>query len=156
MKPEWFWYLTLNVGDTRKSYRNEVSDDVIATMRNMDLLKPHVDLPIADGGYKLDTTLDQGGAAFTVYNREVPLVHCVLAVTSADEDAYWEFIERLYLSTTDKSPADWVMPVKPVSVPWLAVAILGLQHDPDAAEWLGDFERCMTWLLIEDVYRETN
>src|SRR6516162_3346903 len=63
MKPEWFWHLTLNVGDTRKSYRNEVSDDVIATMRNMDLLKPHVDLPIADGGYKLDTTLDQGGVA---------------------------------------------------------------------------------------------
>jgi len=77
-------------------------------------------------------------------------------ISAIERDAYWEFIERLYLSTTDKSLADWVMPGKPVSVPWLAVAILGLQHDPDAAEWLGDFERCMTWLLIEDVYRETN
>lgn len=154
MKPDWFWHLTLNTGETRKSYRNEVSNDVIAAMRDMDLIKPHADLPIP-GAYKLDTTLDQGAAAFTVLNREIPLVHCVLAVDS-DDTAYWEFIERLYLSTTDKSPVDWVMPIKPVSVPWLAVAILGLHHDPDAVQWLGNFERCMTWLLIEDVYRETN
>jgi len=155
MKPEWFWHLTLNTGDTRKLYRHEVSDDVIAAMRNMDLLKPHADLPIEDEGYKLDTTLDQGGAAFTVYNREIPLVHCVLAVDPNDAP-YWEFIERLYLSVTDKAPVNWVMPLKPVSVPWLAVVILGLHHDPGAAEWLGDFERCMTWLLIDDVYRDTN
>src|SRR5262249_1899402 len=112
------------------------------------------DLPIP-GAYKLDTTLDQGGAAFTVYNRDIPLVHCVLAV-DPDDMAYWEFIERLYLSTTDKSPVDYVMPVKPVSVPWPPVALFRRQPGPDAAPWLGDFERCMTWLLIEDVYRDMN
>jgi len=118
MKPDWFWHLTLNTGDRRKSYRNEVSNDVIAAMRDMDLIKPHADLPIP-GAYKLDTTLDQGAAAFTVLNREIPLVHCVLAVDS-DDTAYWEFIERLYLSTTDKSPVDWVMPARSLPNHWAA------------------------------------
>jgi hypothetical protein len=150
MKPEWVWHMTLNTGNTRKSYRGEVSDDVLAAMRQMDLLKSRAKLPIA-GGYQLQTTIDQGGAAFTVFKGEVPLGHCVLAV-DANDAAYWEFIERLYLNITDKAPVDWVLPDKPLSVPWLAVVLLGLHHDVESAQWLRDFERCMAWLLIEDVF----
>jgi hypothetical protein len=39
---------------------------------------------------------------------------------------------------------------KSTSTPWLAVVLLGIGHDPDAPEWLGDFERCMAWLLIDE------
>ena len=141
MKPEWFWHLTLSTGDTRKSYRHEVSDDAIAAMRGMNLLKPKAELLVA-GGYRFQTTIDKGGAAFTVFNGEIPLVHCVLAVTQ-DDAAYWEFIERLYLNITDKTPVDWVLPDKPGSVPWLAIVLLGLHLDIESAQCLGDLERCM-------------
>ena len=50
---------------------------------------------------------------------------------------------------TDKASVDWALPEKPASTPWLAVVLLGVHHDLGA--WLGDFERCMVWLLIEDV-----
>ena len=150
MKPKWFWHLTLNTGDTRKSYRREVGDDSIAAMREMDLLKPESELPIGVG-YKINTTLDEGGAVFTVFKHDIPLVHCLLAV-AANDAAYWEFIERLYFAMTDKAPVDWALPEKPASTPWLAVVLLGVHHDLGDAQWLGDFERCMVWLLIEDVF----
>jgi len=154
MKPEWFWHLKLHTGDTRKSYRREVGDDSLAAMRQMDLLKPRAELPIP-GAYKVQTTIDVDGAAFTLFKADIPLVHCVLAV-DANDDAYWEFIERLYLNITDKAPVDWRLPLKPLSVPWLAVALLGAHRDLESAQWLGDFERCMVWLLIEDVFNGPN
>ena len=77
------------------------------------------------------------------------MVFCVLATTTADE-AYWKLFEDLYLETTDQCPVDWVMPPKPPSAPWLAVVLLpGIATDTDAAHWLGDFERCLAWLIIE-------
>jgi len=150
MKLEWFWHLTLNTGDTRKSYRREVGDASIAAMRGMDLLKPESELPIGVG-YKINTTLNEGGAVFTVFKHDIPLVHCLLAV-AANDAAYWEFIERLYFAMTDKAPVDWALPEKPASTPWLADVLLGVHHDLGDVQWLGDFERCMVWLLIEDVF----
>jgi hypothetical protein len=82
---------------------------------------------------------------FTVYKGEIPLVHCLLAIAGEGQDVrYWTLIEAMYLDMTDKSPLDWALPEKPSSAPWLAVVLLpGLAFDPEAAEWLGDFERCM-------------
>ena len=56
------------------------------------------------------------------------------------------------MSITDKAPIDWVLPEKPISTPWLAVILLGIHLEVEAAQWLGDFERCMAWLLLEDVF----
>jgi hypothetical protein len=57
--------------------------------------------------------------------------------------------EDMYLQLTDENPADWALPEKRVSTPWLAVVLLtGIGTDREAATWLLDFERCMAWLLI--------
>jgi hypothetical protein len=66
--------------------------------------------------------------------------------------SYWKLVEDIYLSITDKAPIDWVLPEKPISTPWLAVILLGIHLEVEAAQWLGDFERCMAWLLLEDVF----
>jgi hypothetical protein len=53
-------------------------------MRELDLLRPESKLPIGVD-YKLKTTLDAGGAAFTVFKDSVPLVSCVLATETNDD-----------------------------------------------------------------------
>jgi hypothetical protein len=151
MKPDWIWHLTLNTSDTRKSYRSEVSDDSIESMREMRLLESEARLPFP--GYTMKTTIEDKGAVFSVYKDTKPLVLCLLAVDS-DDARSWKVIEETYLKTTDKTPVNWALPEKPDSTPWLAVNLLGLHYDPEADHWhwLGDFERCMAWLLIEDAF----
>ena len=149
-KPDWFWHLTLNTGHTRKSYRSEVGDEALAAMRAMGLLEPEADLPVAPS-YRLKTTTDEGGAVFTVFRDEVPFVHCLLAL-DANDDGYWAVLERMYLQLTDRTPMEFALAEKPPSTPWLAVVLLGLGRAPEAAAWLGGFERCMAWLLIDRFY----
>jgi hypothetical protein len=59
--PDCFWHLTLNTGHTRKSYRHEVSDQALDSMRTRGLFAPQAELPIP-GMYKVKTTIDRGGA----------------------------------------------------------------------------------------------
>jgi hypothetical protein len=148
MKRDWFWHLTLNTADTRKSYRREVDDASLESMRQMGLINPEADL---FPGYRVKTSVDAGCAVFTVYNAQIPLVHCILAINASDEP-YWKLLEDVYLQISDKMPIDWALSEKPASTPWLAVVLLsGIAYFPEAAGWLGDFERCFAWLLIEDV-----
>jgi len=51
-------------------------------MRQMVLLNPQASLPFP--GYRVQTTIEAGGAAFTVYKDEMPLVLCVLAINPDD------------------------------------------------------------------------
>jgi hypothetical protein len=67
----------------------------------------------------------------------------------------WPAIEKLYLDLSDSRP-ELVAPgkeaEKPSSLPWLAVVVLPfiLNQSHDDVAWLGDFERCMAWAILED------
>jgi hypothetical protein len=154
-KPDWFWHLTLNTADTRKSYRSEVGADALEAMQKMGLLEPEVHLPVGHG-YHLKTTTDEGGAVFTVFRDDIPLVHCLLALDANDDGGYWAVLEQMYLAVTDKISTESAFPEKPASPPWLAVMLLGLGYAPEAADWLGDFECCMAWLLIDRFYERSD
>jgi len=66
--------------------------------------------------------------------------------------ANWIWNYSILRSQGDKTPG--ALPEKPASSPWLAGVLLGVHHDLGAAQWLGDFERCMVWLLLEDVFHD--
>jgi hypothetical protein len=89
VKPDWFWHIKLNTADCRQSHRREVGEESIAAMREMELLKPEAKLPFP--GYRIKTTTDRGGAVFTVFKKELALVHCLLAMTP-DDSQYWEMV----------------------------------------------------------------
>jgi hypothetical protein len=103
-------------------------------MRQMVLLNPQASLPFP--GYRVQTTIEAGGAVFTVYKDEMPLVLCVLAI-NPDDASCWNGIEDMYLKS--KLPTnvqiDWALSEKPASTPWLAVVLLDPQHDPQAEHW---------------------
>lgn len=102
-------------------------------------------------GFHVKNTIDAKGAVFTVFKGEIPLVLCLLATDPVD-DLHWKLVEDVYLKTTDQMPIDWAEPQKPPSTPWLAVVLLGLQFAPEAVGWLGDFERCLAWTIIDHIY----
>jgi hypothetical protein len=101
-------------------------------MREMRLIKAQADLPIP--GYRIQTTTETGGAVFTVFKSQMPLVNCLLAIEPQENVSYWKMIEDMYLQLTNETPVDWALAEKPVSTPWLAVVLLpGIRTDREAA-----------------------
>ena len=92
---------------------------------------------------------------FTVWRGAEPVVTCGLAWTTEGEAEAWPAVEKLYLDLSDRNP-ELLAPAKeaskPESLPWLAVVLLPslLNQSRDDVGWLGDFERCMAWTILEE------
>jgi len=135
-------HYTLNTGHGRLTDRCEVADDVL------DFLRPIVEAGGGElpGGLRVMLTRgDQGGHMFTVYQGELPLVTCGLAVDGDQGTELWPALlslaEQLRLPRPKRAPP----------VPWLSVVILpglGLV-DRDTAMAVADLERCLAWAIIE-------
>jgi hypothetical protein len=77
----------------------------------------------------------------------VPLVTIAVAAKSKVSARLWSELQR---PIPGSSPAAG----DPPRAPWVAARLYPtLALDPDAAVWLGDFERCLAWAWIEGAER---
>lgn len=145
-------HYTLNTGHAVASPRSGVGPEAIEALQ-----------PLAEHGgaipgyapFRVTITHGTGSAVFTVWRAAEPVVTCGLAWTMEGEAEAWPAMEKLYLDLSDSRP-ELVAPgkeaEKPSSLPWLAVVVLPfiLNQSRDDVGWLGDFERCMAWTILED------
>ncbi len=112
-------------------------------------------------GWSFRLTLLPGGAFFSVSNGADIVAAGGVAYTEASAATLWPELEKMHLVNYDglmklsgglaKMPANWLgTPERPKSLPWLAVVLQpGLARHPFAGAWLGDFEQCLAWTVIE-------
>jgi hypothetical protein len=116
-------------------------------MRQMGLLEKKSVLPFP--GWSMLLSKSQGCHAFSLLRSDRHVVTCSLCVDAEKSEQLWSQVEDYWLKITDEVPFDFPMLECPTEVPWLAVILV----DPLttlSAPWIGNFEQCMAWLLIED------
>lgn len=161
-------HLTLETGDSRLSPRAEVAQAVIEGLRPL-VLGSHGEIP-SKPGFILRTTRTGTAAMFTVErdatprapwpHGRCPIVTCGLAQTEEDARHVWDLLVKMHRNlypargrSTRRTPEEWRRQplTRPDTLPWLAVVAqpgLGLLRPADL-DWLGDFERCVAWTLID-------
>jgi hypothetical protein len=150
------YHLTINTGDVHMSPRCDVDDRIVEMLRPF--VKPgarQMPNPFKDYALVTATMPRDCGSGFIVYRKpDKPLVVCVMAETPAQHAPSWKLAQSMYLEFTDApevAKMDWEAPREPTSLPWLAVTLTGTARDmAEAADWLGDFERCMAWAILEN------
>jgi len=144
-------HLTVNTGHSVESPRSAVDNRVIAALRPL----------IATGGgpipippWRVDIRRAPGGWVFALLRGSEQAVICALA-TESDATEIWQKIERHYFELTEQMPGmldvGAAAPEMPTQAPWLAVLILPgmLMSTCEDVGWMGDFERCLAWTLLE-------
>jgi hypothetical protein len=162
--PDYLWHLTINTGDTRRSYRSEVANETLAAMRQAGMDSKDEFEIRAGGHFKCEIRNREGsGAQFMIRHTgepDIPLIGASLAITDDEELDHWAVLEKIYQEKSLPFP----LPPKPESTPWLAVFLQPCLSDTekggeligilgDFMGWVADFERCLAWLFIEDYYR---
>lgn len=138
-------HITLSTGHSRKSPRQEVGADTVAWLRPwLDrLLAIGVPLPLPEPSlarYSASAHIEHGGLVMTVFAGADALVTFAVAGRSRQSDPLWA-----YMTAQHGAAPGLAAP----ATPWLAVAIRpGLTVNSAAAEWLGDFERCVAWTFL--------
>ncbi|NNM75085.1 hypothetical protein [Enterovirga aerilata] len=144
MTDRYLWHLTLDTGHGRRSYRDEVSDAVVTTLRQQ-ISEMLAGLPVEVlPGYRLTGTAAGGALLATVESETAgPLATVAVAPSGRSSTRLWQELSK-------PAPAGGVAVGEAPEPPWCAVRLYpGLGRDPDAAHWLGDFERCLAWAWIE-------
>ena len=139
-------HLTLTTGHVRRSYRHEVSDDVIAPVYGLiaDALASGKRVPIPNfDGYEISA---QSGARravlISVYNG--PHLLASFGVAKKQAKSLWASLVESHCTVSDIDPG------KEPQEPWVASILWGaLDDDLDAAMWIGDFERVAAWAWWE-------
>ena len=157
MTARYLHHVTLDTGQSRRSYRTEVSDAAVAYGRSLltaarasgraSLVEPlaHYGLSVTIDGPSLLATVD-GPAGPHVPGRPhagptMPLVTMAVPQRSRAAPGLWTLITGL---------GGYGTPPERPAAPWLAVQLHpGLNGYPEAVEWLGDFERVIAWAWIE-------
>ena len=144
-------HYTLNTGHSRVSPRSEIAEGVLPKIASLLAVGEHALAELADffAGYRLVVPRTESGYFATLYRHDRPLLSLAVAATEEDEAAVWPALEGLYLKVTEAPglrAADFQAPHKPPSLPWVAVAVVGLLNVPS---WAGDFERCLAWAFVE-------
>lgn len=142
-------HITLSTGHVTRSQRSDVGDDVLATVA------PWVAAAVNSGqqhplpgrpDYAAAVFVQDGGLAVTVYAPQpdigprLPLVTFGVAQRSRQGAGLWALLVANFgAHPSARKPGE----------PWCAVALHpALRADMGAAEWLGDFERCVAWAWI--------
>lgn len=149
--PRYLRHITLDTGHQRDSYRSEVADDVVALLRPLidDSIRLRAPVPVpvpglagyvieAMGGRNRALMVSVWGPLSPAVPQARPLlVEFAVAPTSLAGSMIWR--------DWDASPGG-----RPPSAPWCVVSMSeGLAEDPEAAQWLGDLERCIAWAWID-------
>lgn len=152
-------HITLSTGHKRESLRSEVADSVLQA------LAPWLDVLVAKSGrvefpfdgfrhFSASAVSFDGALVVTVFAPSgpldvgllsgavdgVPLVTFGVALNASHGSVLWDKL-LLYseLSVALSMPAS----------PWCGVVVHpSLSLFPDAARWLGDFERCVAWAWV--------
>lgn len=150
-------HLTLNTGHVRESPRLEVGPGIVEALR------PLID---AGGGqipgaspWRCNIERGDGFATCNIFRgEESGAVLLGVAWDANSASALWECLETTYLSLGDAMGRAGILDEslsvatdQPKTVPWCAALILpGMAKVAlSDAHWLGDFERCLAWALIE-------
>ena len=176
MRPSYIRHVTLNSGHRRDSRRSEISaraieacSDLIARLRSDGIARlPHPDGYMIAGIAGARTRPEQifadslaaagvqapiGRCLTTIVTRcdsqmqpmGRPLVMIAVAGHSRCGAAVWGNLSAMAAHLGLPTQASRVQP----PAPWCAALLLpGIADDPQAAEWLGDFERCLAWSWV--------
>lgn len=150
----WIEHLTLTTGHTRRSYRSEVGDDVVAYCRNLldGAIAAEPDgktVPITSIGCDLGVIATSRSILCTILHSKVPLVSVGIATSSRSGASLWRVLTQVgepilhHSIVVDRCPAE----------PWCVVRLEPgvVTADRELASALGDFERCLAWAFIERV-----
>ena len=156
MRPGALCHVSVNTGDVVLSRRAEVSDDEVEVFQQLVASARTWKIPSVGHGFTCTVTADGGGVSTFDVSVEFegepgPVVFCVLCTNEAMTRAAWDLMSRLSLRFLD-GPLGAQMAAKEATVytPWLAVLLMpGAVVAPDASAWIGDFQRCLAWALIE-------
>lgn len=153
LPPRYIRHLTLDTGHQRDSYRDEVDDGVLELLRPMldrAVRGEHVPVPGAvepsgctmSGGVGRSRALLLTVSGPTALGRHsverTPIVQIAVAPDSLASAELW----RTWIGSErdDRTPRP----------PWCAVRLMaGMAVYPQAAHWLGDYERCCAWAWID-------
>lgn len=147
-------HLTLDTGHLRPSPRAEVGTNIRAALQpwlrsTLDSGQPAA-LPAPDlHPYTCQLTAEHGALLGTVFGPQPtaagtpdPLVTFAVAPHREQGDLLWALLGQQF-------PAQRSGRTRP-DEPWCAVVLHpSLALDPPAAQWLGDFERCVAWVWID-------
>lgn len=139
---EYINHITLNTGQVRKSYANEIDKGLYFTLNRV--LKEAI---TSEGAtlfekYTVKTTKVGPSAITTVYGPEsMPIL--TTACSKNDDGSLWRMLHDTYagpLATNANSP---------VPSPYVADRIeVGAMKHMDALVWTGDFARCVAWAAL--------
>ena len=150
--PRYIRHLTIDTGHQRDSYRAEVADEVVAMLRPLIVQAKLCLAPIPGSSPEctmLAWTDRARGLLCAVYGpptiptdgQSCLLTRFWVAPTSLAAVRAWEGVVKSGFAAADQQPPP---------APWCAVALgSGLGLHPQAAHWLGDFERCIAWAWID-------
>jgi len=143
-------HVTLTTGHVRDSCRHEISDEALAACR--DLLRQILAAEGAlakipgVGDYHLSGTAAAACLVCTVWSGapSVCIATIWVAAHSRCGARLWRELHRWGETPVVTDPT--CCPPEP----WIAVALdTGIVQHPEAAHWLGDFERCLAWAWVE-------
>lgn len=138
-------HITLSTGHNRKSPQSEVAAGTIAWLHPWldKLLANSAPMPLPEtslSGYSATAHIEQGGLVMTVFAGAEALVTFAVAGRSRQAGPLWAYM----IAQHGAAPG-----LAAPAAPWLAVALRsGLTVHREAAEWLGDFERCVAWTFL--------
>jgi hypothetical protein len=134
-------HITITTGNSRDSFAGEVSQEALDACRHIvtHLSKTRQPVPgLPD--YEINGARWGRSMVATIWRGDAPLVTLGVAVHSRDGAQLWRTLHTQAELPVETSPDN--CPPEP----WVAVLLhVGLALYPDAADWLGDFERCLAW-----------
>ena len=143
-------HVTLTTGHVRDSWRQEISDEAIRACQTLITQITATVGALAQipgvGDYHLSGVASGACLVATVWSG-APSV-CIATIGVAGHSRcglhLWRELHRWgetpVVTDPDRCPTE----------PWVAAALdAGIARHPEAAHWLGDFERCLAWAWIE-------
>lgn len=153
-------HITLTTGETRISPRSEVADEIIALVQRDLLPLAAFAIPGVREGWTVQLSRETTASMFSIYYYGTPILTCGLAMDAFGADVIWPKLKSLHSRSygclegcLNKIPRGWPLePSQPRSVPWLGVVLLPTAAivPPEDMCWLGDFERCVAWAIIDE------
>lgn len=140
--PDYINHITLNTGQSRKSYPNEVDRELYFILKR--ILNDSFQLEGAKlfDAYILKGTPLESGAIFTLYkDGKIPIL--TTAATKRRDTELWES-----LHTTSVIPLYTKKEFQP-SAPYVADRVeIGAMLDLEATKWTGDMAKCLGWITL--------
>ncbi len=138
------FHVTLQTGQWSRSYRQDVSDGTIATLRPLVGVDGEYEIP-GVSARKLRVTRN-GRLLLATILAEAAICTLAIADRSVGADKLWEMIHERTKAATD--------PGKPPPAPWCAARLeAGFAVWPEDAAWLADFQRCLAWTFLDNLPR---